>query len=261
MMHKNTKQTGFTIVELTIAMAFVTVLLLAIAMTAMRIAGIYNKGLTMKAVNQSGREVIVDMKRTISDSKMFSVPYGGDVTSSTSTYGKIAPLILQDSSGDPKQTGEVRDNHGGRFCTGTYTYVWNTGRYSTGGTHVNKYANDPAKVPRLVKVRDTESKYCTNPRLDLQNSDDPKELLSEGELAVQMFKIEQVSGNLSVNETLYRISIKLSNANVDALTLTATDGNIDTIGECRPPSAGTGLENFCAVNEFVFTARAGNIGG
>lgn len=255
------KQTGFTIVELTIAMAFVSVLLLAIAMTAMRIAGIYNKGLTMKAVNQSGREVVTDMKRTISESAMFAIPYNGDLTNPNSTYGKVAPFILQDGNGEAKQTGEIYDNYGGRLCTGTYTYIWNTGRYSGDGAHVNKYASDPAKVPRLVKVRDSENAYCTDPLRDIRDSDSPVELLSEGELAVQMFKIEQVSGNLSVNETMYRISLKLSNANTDALTLTAAGGNIDTIGECQPPSANTGLDNFCAVNEFVFTARAGSIGG
>ncbi len=57
-------ESGFTIVELLMAMSFIAVLLVVITLTIIQISGIYNKGLTMRAVNQSGlRSAQIFVKR------------------------------------------------------------------------------------------------------------------------------------------------------------------------------------------------------
>ena len=55
MNQKANRSAGFTIVELMLAMAFLAVLLVVITMTVIQISNVYNKGLTLRAVDQAGR--------------------------------------------------------------------------------------------------------------------------------------------------------------------------------------------------------------
>ena len=52
------KTRGFTIIELMLAMAFLGTMLLGIATLIIRITNIYQKGLALRAVNSTGREII-----------------------------------------------------------------------------------------------------------------------------------------------------------------------------------------------------------
>jgi len=237
-------QAGFTIVELMIAMAFISLLLLAIAGAVIQIAAIHNKGLTMKSVNQSGRIIVADMKRTIGESQPFGIPLTTDAT-----YGRTDTFILQSASG-VVATGD-NNPYGGRLCTGTYSYIWNV------GTHIdtprNKYAGDESdKQIRLVKVRDTSKGYCKDDAAGAVDATQATELLSESNLAVQSFHIERLTNNGASGMALYTIGITISNADTEA---------IDTVDNtCQPPSEVAVLQNYCSVNEFIFTARAGNKG-
>ncbi len=253
-MPSRSRVNGFTLVELMLAMAFVSMLLLAIAMTVMNIMHIYTKGLTMKAVNQAGREVVTDMKRTVGEGQVFTIASGADPVNSD--YGRQSPFILQDASGNFVSKGtDNSDSHGGRFCTGNYSYVWNTGRYVP--AQVNHYA-DATKQLRLVRVEDGGGTYCSNPKKDIP--DGATELLSEADLAVQNFHIEQLSSGLASGQALYRFTIRLSSANPDAVIKAEDGGALTTLGECQPPSADIGLEDFCSVNDFVFTVNVSSIG-
>ena len=57
------RSTGFTIIELTLAMAFISVLLLSIVMTAIQAGRIYNRGAVLRSVNQAGRDVSDTLRR------------------------------------------------------------------------------------------------------------------------------------------------------------------------------------------------------
>lgn len=61
------KQSGFTMVELMLAMAFVAVLLILIAVSIIYISRIYNKGITIRELNQVGRTVSDDLLRSVSE--------------------------------------------------------------------------------------------------------------------------------------------------------------------------------------------------
>lgn len=231
--YKHKRNRGFTLVELMIAMAFVSMLLLAIAFVVLRISGIYNKGVTIKAVNQAGRTIVEDMKRTIAESDPATI----DTT-------------LQQS---------------GRLCTGTYSYVWNLGDSGTAG--VNKYRNDGPAVSnkriRLVKVRDNGGQYCnTQGGLPDIVAADATELLTSSDissnnfidtnLTIQQFDISPLTTNLSSGSALYKVTMLLSNADQDV---------IDSMGNCKPPKDSPGNSDYCAVNEFNFTVRPGSKGG
>lgn len=227
---KNTN--GFTIVELMLAMMFVSVLLIAIALTIIQISNIYNKGLTMKAVDEAGRDISTDMRLTIGQSQPFNA---------------ATSYRVQSSPGGNKD--------GGRFCTGTYSYVWNFGK--TLSTQINKYDSSSDMI-RLVKVRDGGGQYCLNPARKIIVSD-ATELLSEGDrdLAVQSFSLESLAEDPASGQALYRIVMEIGTNERDALEENLT--TLDTT--CKPPSDVATLSNFCAVNRFDFTAQAGNRGG
>ena len=54
---KRVANRGFTLVELLLAMAGVAVLLISITVTTIQLTNMYHKGITIKSINQSGREV------------------------------------------------------------------------------------------------------------------------------------------------------------------------------------------------------------
>jgi prepilin-type N-terminal cleavage/methylation domain-containing protein len=238
-------QRGFTIVELMVAMAFIAVLLLAIAGAVMQVGAIYNRGITMKSVNQAGRVVIDDMKRALSESEPLSVEY--------------VPQSPDDSN-----------VIGGRLCTGVYSYIWNIGIHVNDddpASQVNRYedAADENKQLRLVKIPDSGSRYCDGDADQRVDASKAVELLSSGgvstgdsqtitgNLAVQHFHIERLTNNLSTGTALYSIAVVISDADKESIN------TVDN--SCRPPSDNESNQQYCAVNEFIFTAQAGNGGG
>jgi type II secretory pathway pseudopilin PulG len=241
-MNRVDKQAGFTIIELMLSMAFVAVLMIAIAMTIIQMTNIYNKGTTLRAVDQAGRAVSQDMQSTIAASQPLDV---GDDGQGGLNY---KPQV---------QIGGAQNNpDGGRLCTGTYSYVWNTGRGLS--NPVNRFESSTDQI-RLVKVRDTGSLYCNDVTKNVKQ-EDASELLSAGdrELALQSFKILPVAVDATTQQTLYTIGLELGTNDQASLSQTTTITTIDT--SCKPPSDSQSQRDFCAVNRFEFTVRAGNRG-
>ena len=75
------KTAGFTIIELTLAMVFVSVLLLTIALTIIRVATIYNQGMTLKEVNQISRDINDELRRAVAGAPVFDVSASADTAS------------------------------------------------------------------------------------------------------------------------------------------------------------------------------------
>lgn len=253
MNQKTSRQSGFTIIELTLAMAFVSLLLVAIALTVIQIINIYNKGMTMKDVNQAGRAISTDIRQTLSESEPFdpndtehkhsclqNANGGCEMLSSTNSSGSSDPL-------------------GGRLCTGTYSYIWNY-KFKKNGSAIDPLVNirSSGKEVRFVRVRDASAKYCANIRTPIDDTNDsPVELLSaDSKLVLQGFTIDRVANDPSVGEALYRLTIVIGTDDSGAIKDTNTMNAL-----CKPPSEDEGLQNFCAVNRFDFTALAGNKGG
>lgn len=257
------KYSGFTLVELMIAMTFVTFLLLVIAGFVIQMSNIYSKGLTMMSVNKAGRAVVDDMRRTVGASKPFDL---------TKAY------ISQD--GPSLNNPAINRQKGGRFCTGAYTYVWNIGtevKTDSSGkiqNQENKYESAPPSsgyTPlRFVRLQDVGGHYCAKNATGafekpIISKPDATELFSDNSIMVQCFQINTMQCNSSVNnpptyltkydasgQQLYFISMLISNADKEA---------IDSSDSCKKPSDDAAYQNYCAVNEFDFTLRSGNNGG
>lgn len=242
--HQANRIEGFTIIELLLAMTFVSVLLLGIAMTVIQIGSIYNKGLTMRSVDQAGRALSDDIRRTLSQGQPF-------VVNSSSFY--IGRLPATDRSALPD---------GGRLCTGLYSYIWNSGEALAKQKLLNEYVSansatqtDTNNEIRFIRVQDGGGQYCADPSRPIEKSRATELLATKnGDLAVQDFSIDQLSPTDNpLGQALYRIKLVIGTNNQDAL---------DTMDmSCRPPADDKSLQDFCAINRFDFTAQAGNKGG
>ena len=230
----NRTSQGFTLIELLLAMTFISILLIVIAVTVIQISNIYNKGLTMKAVDQAGRSISTDMRQVMSNSQPFSID---------------TAYHLQRNPGSPMDSPD-----GGRLCLGTYSYVWNFGKSLI--NPANRYATGDTEI-RFARVRDNGGQYCANPGSQIQQAD-ATELLSAGDrdLAIQNFAITRLAEDAAVGQSLYKITLVIGTNNRDAIEPLST---IDT--RCKPPNQELSQEEFCAVNRFDFTAQAGNRGG
>ena len=129
-MAKKTKK-GFTLVELALALAFVAVLLLTIAWLTIHLTTVYEKGLAMKSVNSVGKELIDDFSRSISASPAITVEslcskYSGE------QYNKCVGDSARRFSFQQRYNKVIVDGTetvvptNGVFCTGRYSYIWNT---------------------------------------------------------------------------------------------------------------------------------------
>jgi prepilin-type N-terminal cleavage/methylation domain-containing protein len=242
MNHVDRRRNGFTIIELMLAMAFVSILMMAIAMMIVQMANIYNKGTTLRAVDQAGQAVSQDLQYTLASAQPLDIGTDGSGGLNYKQQVQIG--------------GEITNPDGGRLCTGSYTYVWNTGKGLN--NPVNRYETGDQEI-RLAKVRDVGGLYCSDVsrRIKLE---DATELLSAGdrELAIQSFKIIPVATDPSMQQALYAISLELGTNDQDSLNQATSISTVDT--SCKPPSDVASQRDFCAVNKFEFTARAGNRG-
>jgi Tfp pilus assembly protein FimT len=226
------KHNGFTLIELMLAMSFVSMLLIAIAMTVIQIGDIYNKGLTLKDVNQAGRSVASELQRSISQSAPFNINPGGN------------RYIAQD--------------WGGRLCIGQYSYIWNYGFaiQDDDNARLNIYSNSNDKIS-FVKVTDPSASYCINPseEIDFNNS---TELLNVGEhdLAIHDFTIstEASAGDSKTKQQLYSLEFLIGTNDKNALTTDSSTGLVI----CKAPNQAGADPAYCSINRFDIVALAGN---
>lgn len=231
MNHAVKRSNGFTLIELTLAMTFLSFLLVAIAMTVIQISNVYNRGMTLKDVNQAGRSLSNDLQRTIASGAPFAIEPGVG-----SRY------IVQD--------------WGGRLCVGQYSYIWNYGKAlnnPSGYTGLNTYAAGNSTQIRFVKVLDANGDYCINPNQSIDPTN-AVELLNVGNhtLAVHRFSIVSAPTaiDMTTRERLYTLTFTVGTNDTAAL--------LDDSSACKGPALSGSDLAYCSVQEFNIVVRAGN---
>lgn len=232
-MNHAVKQGGFTLIELVLAMAFISALLLAIALTIIQIGTTYNRGMTLKEVNQTARSISDELTRSLASSEAFSL---------SSKY--------------------VSTPTGGRLCIGQHSYLWNFAKSYQDSTRVeyqDTATNDAGPI-RFVKVPDASGKYCVlqggGGYLDIQSSDTAAtiELLKEGDrtLSIHQFSISSEANAIdtATGQQLYNLSFTIGTGNVTALTSDQSS--------CLPPNDPNSDFAYCTVQQFKLVVRAGN---
>lgn len=136
---------GFTIVEVTLVSAFVAMLLIAIAVITMNISSLFQKGLTMRAINSVGRNLVDEFTTSINSAPSIDstslcntlVQEGNPRTECLQNgafryiYQDLTNRMYGDNYVDDV-TGEMfvgleeAIQYAGVFCTGNYSYIWNT---------------------------------------------------------------------------------------------------------------------------------------
>jgi len=247
MNHAHKNQRGFTIIELTLAMIFISFLLLGIALTIIQIGAVYNKGTTSKEINQASRTINAELDRDVSTASSLNL---------TTDYVQ-APL-----------TGAAA---GGRLCLGSYSYIWNFAvAIDAGNANVTKYVTAPDStknsVVRLVKVADPSKVYCarnpTNPAAlanpNIRAVDTPivQELLSNGdhEIGLHSFAfltpVPASSIDAGTGQQIFSLTYTIGTAKISALNATQT--------ACLAPNVANADPLYCNVQQFSLVVRAGN---
>lgn len=223
-MIQRANKSGFTIVELMLAMSFVSILLLAIAAATIFVSNIYTRGITLREVNQIGRSVTSDIYRTV---------------------GNSAPIVSSDYA------GATNGGHSGRLCLGAYTYIWNYGEaLRDGSSPIYRHANNTPV--RFARVSDAGKTLCTTPTTTLSASRHAVELLDAGERNLVIHKFSLANGtavSAATGQGLHAISFIIG---------TNSGGESISTANCQPPSSVTSDTQYCAVNMFEIIARSNN---
>ncbi len=196
---KKLPKRGFTIIELTLSLGFISALLVTITLITLSIISIYQKGLAIRAVNSTGRELIDEFSRSIGAAPALSatnICSGANLTGTINT-GELYKCIKDDAYKLTFQqyTGANFYLKGeeikkpikyGAFCTGRSSYIWNTGyalngygnnrptylvyytrNKTTGQLTQHKYPENPDNTEsdeffRLIKVNDSSRSVCSS---------------------------------------------------------------------------------------------------
>lgn len=272
------RRRGFTIVEITIAMTFVATLLITVALVIMQMMSIYQKGLALRAVNSTGRELVDEFTRGIS-----SAPSKGTSYLCNSYYGSNEAARAACEAGEAnlfmyhQDTARIDDADvpvHGVFCTGRFSYIWNTG-------YALKSSNDKHRAElivndinygdkfRIMRVNDDDRDLCgaymnsnsyryngnggNKYSYKLSSDDNPIELLSgsEDNLTLYDFVPFPAASHAITQHSFYSITFILG-------TLQGGVNIMSTGDFCTAPSTDS-LDtefNYCAVNKFNFAVRA-----
>lgn len=229
--HKRTN--GFTLVELNIAIVFVALLLLAVATTIMSVTRTYQYGVSLKTINQLGREVSDQIRR---DALMAS--------SSQVQYVPPNPIDLTDTEGI------------GRLCFGSVSYVFNS------ATLLNTTDPSPTMVTevntsepiRLARINDFGKAWCkdtTKVQLDnTSTTEEFTELLLNDKIPLAVHNLTfkpliATEDDAAFTEKIIQITFDIGTNEVET-----TDG-----AQCKPPTDPDQNFNNCAVRQFVIVAR------
>ena len=238
-----THKQGFTLVELMLAMAFVSVLLLAIALTAIQAGKLYSRGTTLRNVNQSGRNVSDMLRRDFLQSNAQKIADDGQVIQVKTTDGTV-----------------VNE----RICLGYYSYIWNRVDAMVRATgdnaiqqHIVKYDSADARdvAINLVRVVDSGGNLCRKSGTPavypkVVDRDMATELLQspadENFLGIYDFHLKKITAGDS-SEALFALGFTLG---------TGRTGEINTADQsCKPPADDESNMEFCAINKFETIVR------
>ncbi|MBR2840030.1 hypothetical protein IKE82_01720 [Candidatus Saccharibacteria bacterium] len=177
---KNGQCEGFTLVELSLSMVFISTLSLAVVMVITGAISSYHKSITMNQVNTVGTELVDDMRLSVQQSSstklsnMCEKVYDGGNAECANDKARHFVSVARITSVRIKGSEVVAQERipvFGAFCTGTYSYIWNSGyffddNYEVGvGRASLKYNNKTDNNVnlsdfKLLKIKDEDRAVC-----------------------------------------------------------------------------------------------------
>ena len=275
-MRKNSSKKGFTLVELSLSIAFIAILSITIALIINDAISTYRRGLTLNQINTTGMDLVDDIRTAVQNSPASSP------RNSCKNYKDDFQKNCEENNGmrlmNVAKTGNVNNIEGtplyGAFCTGAYSYIWNSGYLflENGGDKATYAVYEGDKKTeewndfRLLKVEDRQRAVCGSVLPDKYNNSEDIEsefkgkdknpvvlLANDGSnpLALYSFTSALPAVNGLENAAFYSMSFILG---------TVQGGiNVMSMGNfCEAPESSSSAENFdyCAINKFNFAAQA-----
>ena len=173
---------GFTIVELSLSIAFIGILSITIVLIINNTIVSYRRGIVLNQINTVGMDIVDDMRAAVQNSpgrsllNECSVLYEGKNAESLESClldgGKKLVSVTRDAvvriNGQDKTVPVF-----GAFCTGKYSYIWNSGYFFSNeyqiennlGAATLKYKKSDTETPtvenfKLLKVEDDQRAVC-----------------------------------------------------------------------------------------------------
>ena len=200
-MTKRALKKGFTLIELTLSLVFVGILSVAIVLIINNTIVSYRRGMTLNQINTTGMDLVDDMRSAIQNSSSSPVTsecivYYAEgsstrnacVNSGAKNFITMTRYATVDILGKQEKNVPVY----GAFCSGTYSYIWNSGYFESEDATVSgaspaifKYRDASGAVKtiqysarvidgerpfRLLKIRDDKRSVCVS-MVRKQNSD------------------------------------------------------------------------------------------
>ena len=289
-MVRKTAKGGFTLVELSLSIVFIAILSLTIVFIINNAIATYRRGLTLNQVNTIGMDLVDDFRVAIQNSapvtlnklcmKVYDRACNNDTERNNASMmianWRFAQTKLDSSSDTPIS---------GMFCTGGYSYIWNSGYFMSDNIADSdikalsfKYKKKSGDTEteeiksnfRLLKIKDenrsvckyaidkkSEYSYGTEGKIDMSDEDafngEAMELLSSGEESAGLALYDLYSSVPATNTlgtvSLYSVSFVLGTVQGGA--------NIRAAGDfCKAPAEADGDFDYCAINKFNFAAQA-----
>lgn len=279
--NKQHKQQGYTIIEVTIALAFIATLMISILTVSMQLFSLYNKGVTIRDVNAVTRHLVRDVQDSVAASKLDIRLFPAGTTTPVGT--------LQEASNQALDYYTNAD--GGRLCTGSYTYIWNYGQAFTayegvglngeqGYTQFTGNVSDGFEAVRFIKVSDDNKRLCTvdedesdtlvkeGKKLSDEVVEEAVPVFDEGERDLVLYSFEISSpGALALEQgddeevtTNYYSNFYTITTIVGSSLFSEDYTIVDGTDRCQIDADNNDtLREYCAVNEIEFVARSGQI--
>ena len=298
-MAKKNYREGFTLIELSLSIIFVSILSLTIVLIISNTIRAYQRGLVLNQVNTVGMDVVDDMRSAVQNSSAESVEDDCKIYQSVDMQqrcrnGKAYNFVSVTRFGSVTLDKENIDDIPlfGAFCSGTYSYIWNSGYFWAEGATVQnvksaslKYKDNAGVTQeitdfRLLKIRDDARGVCIAAVKNEDGSDnyeinrlpngyirDTFNITSFASVAEEPIDLILADGG-NTDLALYDLNIPIpaesaANSNTfytGTFILGTIRGgiNIRASGKnCAAPSEfATENFNYCAINKFNFAAQA-----
>lgn len=270
---------AFTLVELSLAIAFISLLLIIMTTLILSLIAVYRKGITINAVNSVGRSIIEDFQNSVAESQQNQSPeaicksaYAESSSDYTSCVNDKAKLFIYN---DYKTTVSGKNYpRYGVFCTGSYSYVWNTGYALSNDTKY--FSVSPIKFSyaggskssnfRLLKILDRNRDVCK-----ATIKDDEYEQANAGDITItaNLTDGETISDLIAESDTdlaIYHLYVAAPATNSNtrnafysgSFILGTKEGGIDIMqagNYCKPPGEADENFDYCAINKFNFAVQ------
>ena len=298
-------KTGFTLVELSISIVFIAILSLAVVLTITNTIASYRRGLIINQINTTGTDIVDDMMTAVQSSPAQSLKdecamfYGssGQKTTCENNGGLNFTMVVKKGSVKIGTKNITSVPLFGAFCTGNYSYIWNSGYYfddkyavtsgagaDSKGRAVLQFSDDKTydevmgQPIKLIKVKDEGRSVCRsvlnvnsyssnisnvfklNAPSTIRNSEPelfPEEMIAK-ESGLALYSVDVGLPAMGANSRSMLYPVSFILGTIQGGINVRTSGD-----SCAPPADGARLVaeyfDYCSINKFNFAAQA--IGG